>query len=194
MGDKVILYTRQHENSLYELKSKGRITNKEIYVRLHMLDIAPYFMEKYRLFVKMAEKIVPRPEGSEYPIWCSISKRNCLRPIEKEVVYEIEVPKSEVIYFDGGKWDYVLNNIYIPKDEEDRINYHKEIYALGVNDEYNFIDGKYKGMYPEIEEKIRNSWDRIFQIDNWSDFVVQANIWHIKKDWVLRIIKPGEKI
>ena len=65
---------------------------------------------------------------------------------------------------------------------------------MGVNDEYNFIDGKYKGMYPEIEEKIRNSWDRIFQIDNWSDFVVQANIWHIKKDWVLRIIKPGEKI
>lgn len=194
MEDKVILYTRQHENSLYELKNKGRITNKEIYVRLHMLDIAPYFMEKYRLFVKMAEKIVPRPEGSDYPIWCSISKRNCLRPIEKEVVYEIEVPKSEVIYFDGGKWDYVLNNIYIPKDEEDRVNYHKEIEVLGVNDEYNFIDGKYKGMYPEIEEKIRNSWDRIFQIDNWSDFVVQANIWHIKKDWVLRIIKPGEKI
>ncbi|WP_099320140.1 DUF3841 domain-containing protein [Anaerococcus sp. Marseille-P3625] len=194
MNDKVILYTRQHENSLYELKNKGRITNKEIYVRLHMLDIAPYFIEKYRLFVKMAEKIVPRPEGSEYPIWCSISKRNCLRPIEKEVVYEIEVPKSEVIYFDGGKWDYVLNNIYIPKDEEDRINYHKEIDVLGVNDEYNFIDGKYKGMYPEIEEKIRNSWDRIFQIDNWSDFVVQANIWNIKKDWVLRIIKPGEKI
>lgn len=194
MDDKVILYTRQHENSLYELKNKGRITNKEIYVRLHMLDIAPYFMEKYRLFVKMAEKIVPRPEGSDYPIWCSISKRNCLRPIEKEVVYQIEVPKSEIIYFDGGKWDYVLNNIYIPKDEEDRINYHKEIDALGVNDEYNFIDGKYKGMYPEIEEKIRNSWDRIFQIDNWSDFVVQANIWHIKKDWVLRIIKPGEKI
>lgn len=194
MDDKVILYTRQHENSLYELRNKGRITNKEIYVRLHMLDIAPYFMEKYRLFVEMAEKIVPRPEGSDYPIWCSISKRNCLRPIEKEVVYEIEVPKSEVIYFDGGKWDYVLNNIYIPKDEEDRVNYQKEIYALGVNDEYNFIDGKYKGMYPEIEEKIRNSWDRIFQIDNWSDFVVQANIWHIKKDWVLRIIKPGEKI
>lgn len=194
MDDKVILYTRQHENSLYELKNKGRITNKEIYVRLHMLDIAPYFMEKYRLFVKMAEKIVPRPEGSDYPIWCSISKRNCLRPIEKEVVYEIEVPKSEVIYFDGGKWDYVLNNIYIPKDEEDRVNYHKEIEDLGVNDEYNFIDGKYKGMYLEIEEKIRNSWDRIFQIDNWSDFVVQANIWHIKKDWVLRIIKPGEKI
>lgn len=194
MDDKVVLYTRQHENSLYELKNKGRITNKEIYVRLHMLDIAPYFMEKYRLFVKMAEKIVPRPEGSDYPIWCSISKRNCLRPIEKEVVYEIEVPKSEVIYFDGGKWDYVLNNIYIPKDEEDRVNYQKEIEDLGVNDEYNFIDGKYKGMYPEIEEKIRNSWDRIFQIDNWSDFVVQANIWHIKKDWVLRIIKPGEKI
>ena len=49
-------------------------------------------------------------------------------------------------------------------------------------------------MYPEIEKKIRDSWVRIFDINNWSDFIVQANIWQIKKEWVLRIIKPGESI
>lgn len=194
MGDKVILYTRQHENSFYELKNKGIITNKEIYVRLHMMDIAPYFLEKYGIFIEMAEKIVPSPEGSDYPIWCSISKRNCLKPIVNEVVYEIEVPKEEIIYFDGSKWDYVLNNLYIPKDEEDKNNYKKELEQLGVTDEYNFIEGKYKGQYPDIEKKIVDSWDRIFDIDTWSDFIVQANIWRIKEEWVMRILRPGDPI
>ncbi|WP_300408464.1 DUF3841 domain-containing protein [Lagierella sp.] len=192
--ERVVLYTRQHENSFYELKNKGVITNKEIYVRLHMGDIAPYFMEKYRTFVKMAEEIVPRPQGIEYPIWCSISKRNCLKPVEKELVYEIEVPKDEIIYFDSGKWDLVLNNLYIPKDEDDAIDYRKEIKSLGVKDEFNFIDGKYRGKFPEIEKKIKDSWIRIFDIDRWSDFTVQANIWQIKKEWVRRIIRPGESI
>ena len=52
----VSLYTRQHENSLFELETKGQITNKKIYVKLHLLDIAPFFLDRYDLFVKMAEE------------------------------------------------------------------------------------------------------------------------------------------
>lgn len=194
MSDKVTLYTRQHENSLYELDKKGIITNKEIYVRMHMRDISDFFLEKYRLFVKMAEKIVPRDESTEYPIWCTVSKKYCLRPIDKEVVYELEVPKEEIIYFDGAKWDLVLNNLYIPLDEEDGLKFNKEIASLGVTDSFNFIDGKYKGMYPEIEKKIRDSWQRIFIIDQFSEISIQANLWKIKGEWVKRIIRPGEEI
>ena len=194
MSDKVTLYTRQHENSLYELDKKGIITNKEIYVRMHMRDISDFFLEKYRLFVEMAEKIVPRDESTEYPIWCTVSKKYCLRPIDKEVVYELEVPKEEIIYFDGAKWDLVLNNLYIPIDKEDGENFSKEIAKLGVTDSFSFIDGKYKGMYPEIEKKIRDSWQRIFIIDQFSEISIQANLWKIKGEWVKRIIRPGEKI
>lgn len=194
MSDKVTLYTRQHENSLYELDKKGIITNKEIYVRMHMRDISDFFLEKYRLFVKMAEKIVPRDEATEYPIWCTVSKKYCLRPIDKEVVYELEVPKEEIIYFDGAKWDLVLNNLYIPIDKEDGENFSKEIAKLGVTDSFSFIDGKYKGMYPEIEKKIRDSWKRIFIIDQFSEISIQANLWKIKGEWVKRIIRPGEEI
>lgn len=194
MSDKVTLYTRQHENSLYELDKKGIITNKEIYVRMHMRDISDFFLEKYRLFVKMAEKIVPRDEATEYPIWCTVSKKYCLRPIDKEVVYELEVPKEEIIYFDGAKWDLVLNNLYIPIDKEDGENFSNEIAKLGVTDSFSFIDGKYKGMYPEIEKKIRDSWQRIFIIDQFSEISIQANLWKIKGEWVKRIIRPGEKI
>lgn len=38
----VNLYTRQHENSLYELKNKGIIQNKRLYVSLHMRDISDF--------------------------------------------------------------------------------------------------------------------------------------------------------
>ncbi|MDO4594570.1 MAG: DUF3841 domain-containing protein [Tissierellia bacterium] len=142
----------------------------------------------------MAEKIVSRPKDVEFPIWCSISTRNCLRPIEKEVVYCLEVPENHIIYFDGYKWDYVLNYLYIPKNEEDEKAYQKQIKELPVTDEFNFIRGKYKGQYPFIEKKIRESWTRIFEIEEWNDFKVQGNIWEIKKEWVKKIVLPGDSI
>ncbi len=190
--NKITLFTRQHENSIYELNEKGVITNKEIYVKLHMGDIFEFFDDKYKKFVEMAEKIVTKPEKVEYPLWCSVSKNNCLKPTAGEIVYCLEVPEDEIIYFDGGKWDFVLNNLYIPLDDNDKAEYDKKIESLNVTDEYSFIDGKYKGMYPDIEKKIVESWDRIFIIDNWNEFIVQANLWHIKKEWVKHIIKPGE--
>ncbi len=190
--DTVNLYTRQHGNSLYELNNKGEIRNKEIYVRLHMRDIFDFFDEKYKIFVDLANKIIPKPDNVSYPIWCSVSKKSCLKPIDNEIVYCLEVPKSEVIYFDGTKWDYVLNNLYIPKNEEDRKAYEQEVKALSVSDAYHFIDGKYKGLFPEMEKKIRDSWQRIFEIEEWNEFSVQANLWHIKKEWVKHMVRDGE--
>ncbi len=190
--DKICLYTRQHENSYYELQNKGFITNKKLYVKLHMMDIADFFLEKYDIFVALAEKIVPRPAGTDYPIWCSVSKNNCLKPIAKELVYCLEVPKEEVIYFDGGKWDYILNNLYIAKDEADANQYAEQLEKLGISDEYSIMVGKYAGQFPEIEQKIIASWQRIFDIDEWNEFRVQANLWHIKREWVKHIVKPDE--
>lgn len=190
----VNLYTRQHENSYYELKNKGEITNKEVYVRLHMGDIADFFTEKYRFFVREAEKRVRRSSEAEYPIWCSVSKNNCLKPVQKELVYCLRVPLEEVIYFDGTKWDHVLNNIYIPKDEDDAKRFKDKIKSLGVKDQFNFISGKYKGMFPDIEREIKESWTRIFDIDIWNEFSVQANLWRIDASWVVHIVKPGEDL
>lgn len=188
----VYLYTRQHRNSLEELKNSGYFFNREKYIKLHMGDLADSFLMKYRYFVKMAENIVPRSQGCEFPIWCSISEKNCLKPIQDTIVYCLKVPKENVIYFDGGKWDYVLNNLYIAQDEEDEKNYRIELEKRGIKDVYRFIEGKYAGWYPDIEAKIVKSWERIFDIQDWNEFVVQANLWEIRKEWVLHIVKPGE--
>lgn len=192
--DYIHLYTRQHENSIYELEQKGRITNKEIYIKLHMRDIAPFFLEKYSTFTQMAQKRLPRPKDVNYPIWCSVSKENCLRPIEKELVYALRVPKKELIYFDGGKWDFVLNNLYLPKNKEDEAAYLRELKKHGINNSFELLLDKNKGIYLIFEKRIKESWERIFDIDDWNPFIVQANLWQIKEEWVKHILGPGEDL
>lgn len=190
----VNLYTRQHKNSIFELEKLGEITNKELYIRLHMKDISDWFLNKYKIFVSMAEKRVKRPDGVNYPIWCSVSKNNCLKPEENSVVYCLTVPKDEIILFSDAKWDYVLNNLYIPKDEMDRKNYKDELKKLSVTDEFNFIEGKYKGRFPYIENKIIKSWDRIFDVETAGEYELQANLWRIKKQWVKHVVHFGEDL
>lgn len=159
---------------------------------MHMKDISDFFLGKYDYFVKMASQIVAKPDEISYPIWCSVSKGNCLKPIEKEVVYAITVPKDEVIYFDGAKWDLVLNNQYVPLDEDDAKRFKKELKARGASHSFNIFDRKYDEMYDDIRETIVASWERIFEITDRSEFVVQANLWQIKEEWIKHIIYPGD--
>lgn len=190
----VKLYTRQNDKTLYQLKRDGRIINQRVYVEMHFGDIAPLFMESYDWFTREAAKRVPKPEDVHAPIWCSISVENCLKPIEGTVVYELEVPEEEVIYFDEAKWDYVLNRIYLPKDAEDGKCYKNYLKDIGVVNGFEFFQGRYKGMYPEEEKRIIDSWQRVFQIDNWTIFNVCGNLWEIRKEWVKRIVYPGESL
>ena len=192
MTEYVNLYTRQHENSLYELEREGVVRNKKLYVELHMRDISDFFLEKYDLFVEMAEKKVPRPSGINYPIWCSVSKNNCLKPIDKEIVYALTVPKDQVIYFDGAKWDYVLNNLYIPTDEDDYKRFKNFLEENKIEHTFDLFSNKYIGAFDDIKKEITESWKRIFEITDRSEFVVQANLWQIKKEWIRHIIRPGE--
>ena len=190
----VKLYTRHNDKTLYQLKRDGRIINQRVYVEMHFGDIAPLFMESYDWFTREAAKRVPKPEDVHAPIWCSISVENCLKPIEGTVVYELEVPEEEVIYFDEAKWDYVLNRIYLPKDTEDGKCYKNHLKDIGVVNGFEFFQGRYKGMYPEEEKRIIDSWQRVFQIDNWTIFNVCGNLWEIRKEWVKRIVYPGESL
>lgn len=181
------LWTRQDIRSLDILKRENVFRNKGKYIKEQYGDIAPHFMEKYGWFVKEANKFVPVPEGVEFPIWCSISYENMLRPIENTVCYELEVPEEQIIYFDGGKWDYVLNHIYIPKDEADLKKYKEEMAAKGFENTFSFVKGKYS-YFEEEKKRVIDSWNRIFDIDNWNIFTVQANIWEIKMDMVKNIM------
>ena len=151
--DTVRLYTRQNDKTLTQLERDGRIINQRAYVRMHFGDMAQHYLDSYDWFTAEAAKRVPKPDDVTASIWCSISAQNCLKPINGTVVYVLDVPKDHVIYFDEAKWDYVLNRIYIPADEDDRAAYKKHLNALGVQNGFEFFQGRYKGMYPREEER-----------------------------------------
>lgn len=191
---KTILFTCQDKRSESILNREGRFVNKRIYIEEHLTGVSSLMLKCYDWFVKESAKRIYKPKDVEYQIWCSVSAKSCMRAEEGEVTYVLEVPDEEILYFSGLKWDYVLNLHYIPKDEQDAAAYEEAIKQKGFKNSYEFIDGRYARMYPEEENRVRDSWTRVFNIDEWNIFEVQANIWHIKKEWVKCILQHREQI
>ena len=189
---KAILWTRQHEHSLNDLKTEGVFRIKYNYLYENYHDITTYYTKLYKWFVAEASSMVPKPEKVEYPIWCSVSPENTLPAIEGTVVYELEIDESEVIYFDGSKWDYVLNHHYVAKNPEDLKKYQEEMYIKGFKglDLFSLVDGPKGKLYPDERDKVIKSWIRVFDIDSWDVFKVQGNIWEFNENHIKKIIYP----
>jgi len=102
-SDKVTLWTRQHIDSLKELEAEGAIRTKREHLQEKFEEITDYIVYLYKWFVNAAEKMVPKSADIEFPVWCSISEENMLRPTEDQVVYVLEVDKSDIISFINEK-------------------------------------------------------------------------------------------
>ncbi|WP_283407786.1 DUF3841 domain-containing protein [Anoxynatronum buryatiense] len=185
---KVTLWTRQDIRSLEELKMNGVIRITPQHLKEKFEEITDYIASLYSWFVQAANQRVPKPAEVMFPVWCSVSEANMLRPTEETVVYVLEVDESEVIYFDSVKWDYVLNHLYIPKDSDDAQTYREEMRRRGHRDVYSFFDHKTAHFYARERTEIMNSWSRIFEIDQWDIFRVQANLWEIRNGMVKSIL------
>lgn len=181
----ITLWTRQDIRSLNYIEEIGRYRVKKSYIEEQFEDISKHYLDAYKWLVERASKMVPKPNDVEYMIWCSISDKNMLRPIEGTIVYKLEVPEDKIVYLDGAKWDYVLNHLYIPKDDKDNEKYKEEMRIKGFNDTFSIIKGKYAHFYPEERKQIIDSWERVFQVDNWNIFSTQANIWEIRRDMIV---------
>jgi hypothetical protein len=81
-----------------------------------------------------------------------------LRKTEDTVVLKLEVPRKNVIYFNGGRWDMVLNHMYIPRDEEDDRAFKLELKNRGINNSFTLVDGPNANFYPDLKRKIIASW------------------------------------
>jgi len=189
---KAIIFTRQDTRSLDVIRNKGRFTNKRSYIEEGFGDISNFFLSPYNWFVEEASKKVEKPDDVEYPIWCAVDWRNCLKPMGDTLVYVLEVPEEKIIYFDGSKWDFVLNEHYVPDDNEDLESYNRDLKRKGIDSGYEFLRGNYAHMYPLETQKVLESRKKIFNIDSWNIFAVQANIWELREEWIKRIVRPEE--
>ena len=189
----VRIWTRQDKRSLELIQKEGRYIAKEDYIHEQFGDIAYHYIKSYKWFTRVASERVSKPEDVDFPIWCAIARESMYVATETSLVYELEVDEGDIIYFDGRKWDFVLNHHYIPRDKKDEKAYESHIESLGLIDGYSFFEGKYANFYPLEKRKIVDSWPRIFHIEDWNVFGIQANIWEIRKDMIIDIIDIIEK-
>lgn len=189
---KIKLWTRQEKRSLEVLAETGAIRTTRAYLEEKFEEVAPYIIPLYEWFVEAAQIKLQKPKDVSFPIWCSISEENMMRPTVDTVVYVLEVDPSELIYFDGYKWDRVLNHLYIPIDDEDQKVYEAEMAAKGHKNIFSFMDADYGRFYPEEKQRVIDSWHRIFDITHFDIFRVQANIWEIKKEMIVDILYGDE--
>ncbi len=184
---KVRLWTRQDKRALNILERTGRFYNHELFLREKFGDIAPFFMDKYTWFVKRAQVTVPKPADVQFPIWCSVAQEYMLRPTPDEIVFEIEKKVEDVMYFDGTRWDLVLNHMYIPKDEKDDEEYGEHLKKLGIKNRHSLVEGRQAALFPDEQKRVLDSWERVFELPEWDYFRIQANIWEIHNSEIVRI-------
>jgi len=193
-NDTILLYTRQSDKTLGMLDREGRIINQRLYVKFHFGDVAQHYLDCYDWFAREASRIVPRPEGVDLSIWCATKAEICLPPIPGTVVYILEKPRNQVVYFDEARWDYVLNHRYLPADEADEAAYRQHLRDIGVTNSFEFFEGRYAGKFPEENQRILESWQRVFDAPNPNAHSICGNIWEIRKEEVLAIVRPGESV
>lgn len=187
-NNKVKLWTRQHKNVLKEIEEKGEYIVKKDYIKEKNDTIADYYIKLYDWYTSKADKIVSRPEGVSYPIWLSTSKELSLQPVEGTVILVLEVDIRNVVLTNFEKWGYVVNYWYVPINKEDEIKHKEELKKYNIYDESALIMSSKGNFYPLLKNKIINSWERIFEVNDKNPGMTQATIWQIKKEWIVDIL------
>lgn len=189
MGDtdnRIRLYASQADAVLQAIERDGVCYSREEYVRRKYGESAVIFQTAYRWFVKEAQKIVPRPEGAEFPYWAfrdlySVEQSgNCH-------VLTLSVPADEVILFDMYDWNKILCMKFIGENEAEEREFHNKLELCGIKES----DAVLTNFYPEWKKQIVNSWSRLFRSHEMLKAgscegvkSAQAALWRIKKEWI----------
>lgn len=190
MGDesnRIKLYTSQAEAVLQAIEKNGCCFSREEFVRRKYGESAPIFLTAYQWFVKEAEKLVPRPEGAEFPYW-AFRDLYSVEQSGNTHVLTLQVPVEEVVLFDMYDWNKILCMKLIGSDKAQEQEFHEFLEACGVKE----TDVMLTGFYPEWKQKILESWPRLFSHHErliGGDFTgvgsVQAALWRIKREWIV---------
>ena len=181
------LLLNQTDTVWNKLQEDGVVFCKREYVAKKYAESANVFMTIYSWFVGEAQRIVPKPEGAEFPYWAQANITN-LDTSGSGHVFEVDVPNDEAVFFDYKDWTQILQFKYLAEDEEDAKKFEAELKANGV-DEFKVMTTSF---YPMLKQKILRSWGRLFRHNaeiaegNSSVKNVSAALWCIKRDWVTR--------
>ena len=185
-GDKVILYAAQADAVLKAIERDGRCFSREEYVRRKYGESGPIFLTVYRWFVEEAAKLVPKPEGAEFPYW-SFMNLYSLDQSAGTRTLTLCVPRNEAVFFDMYDWNKILCLKYIGEDEKNEKQFQEQLEMYGIKE----MDAVLSNFYPLQKQQILKSWQRLTRyheelLHGNTELVrdVQAGLWRIKKEWI----------
>jgi len=188
MMEKITVWTRQDKKILKSFND-GIYRCKEDYINQKMENFSDYYKKLYQWYSKKAKAIVEKPDDSiKYPIWVSIDEDMQLQPNEDSVIIKLSIPKEKIVITDIEKWGYVVNFLYLPKDEADYKEHQETLKKYQINDPTALIMGDLGNFYPQLKRKVKKSWDRLFDDYRISD-IRQGTIWQIREEDIVEIIE-----
>jgi len=186
--EKITVWTRQDKKILKSFND-GIYRCKEDYINQKMENFSDYYKKLYQWYSKKAKAIVEKPDDSiKYPIWVSIDEDMQLQPNEDSVIIKLSIPKEKIVITDIEKWGYVVNFLYLPKDEADYKEHQETLKKYQINDPTALIMGDLGNFYPQLKRKVKKSWDRLFDDYRISD-IRQGTIWQIREEDIVEIIE-----
>ena len=189
MKETIRLYALQQAPVPELLERDGVVFSKPEYVSRKYGESAQVFLNNYSWFVNEARKIVPPPEGAEYPYWAfrDLYNIDSADASAEDGFMTLDVPLDMAVFFDAADWNRIMQFRYLGTDEEERA-FNKELQAYGVT-AFKAMTTQY---YPDIRMKITDSWKRLFVHDEEvraGDYSgcpggVQAGLWCIRREWL----------
>lgn len=187
MKNIIKLWSHQSEQVRDLLLAEGRITVKRKYIKAKYDEQAEIFLKAYNFFVAMAEKVVSRPEGAEYPYWAAIDRETASSGTEG-VFLRLEVSEGKAVFFSDLKWNRILNLEYLPDDHEDEKRFKTKLESMGLGPG-STADILLTPHYPLLKNEIEDSWHRNFEVARRPEEIetkdVKAALWELRSEWLV---------
>lgn len=185
------LVTFQSLDAVKDLFQKGYLECDETKINLKKVG------HTYQWVIDKMNKSVKNEFNSSYPLWCWVKCYNGVAPAkrkgEKIDGYDVKITfnknEEDIFITDFRRYSFLLNNMYIPNNAEDKIKFDKKLEKYSITREelkaYVRCD-KYKEHRMDNEflvicSEIEKSFDKCITKD--SD-VLQGCIWRINLDEV----------
>ena len=183
----VRLYTAQTQVVRDILEREGVCHSREEFVARKYGESGPIFLTAYRWFVGAASKLVPPPPGASFPYWAFrdlYSVEGCGAD-----VLALDVPVDEAVFFDLYDWNKIVQLRFLGENEAQERAFRRELRDRGLTEN----DVMLTAFHPELKEQTLRSWQRLFRSheaikagDLSGVGGVQAGLWQLKKEWIVK--------
>lgn len=151
---------------------------KEEYVRKKYGDTAWIFRTAYTFLVREMERRVPKPLKAESPVWIFRDRNRVFCPAGA-ILYELEIPREEMIIFDLRKWQDILSLRPLGPGREAIL---ADMKRQGVGDATDVFA---RPFYPLLRRQITDSWKDLLQAEEPEETWQQGAVWQLKKEWIV---------